>query len=99
MTCAELVTSASAQIAASPSDAVPASLGLAPRVVEGLYERLAGLRAQGTAMLIVEQDLRRAMAACDDLVCLLEGRVALAAPVPAVTPEQVVAAYFGEVTT
>jgi len=72
------------------------SLGLAPRVVGELYQTLGALRAEGATLLIVEQDLRRAMEACDDLVCLLEGRVALAAPVPAVTREQVVAAYFGE---
>jgi len=74
------------------------SLGLAPRVVEVLYETLAELRKAGTTLVLVEQDLRRAMAACDDLVCLLEGRVALAAPVTAVTREQVVAAYFGDRT-
>jgi branched-chain amino acid transport system ATP-binding protein len=72
------------------------SLGLAPLVVEALYQTLAGLRAAGTTLVIVEQDLRRAMAACDDLVCLLEGRVALAAPVTALTRDQVVAAYFGD---
>jgi branched-chain amino acid transport system ATP-binding protein len=72
------------------------SLGLAPRVVGELYQTLTALRAEGATLLIVEQDLRRAMAECDDLVCLLEGRVALAAPVPAVRRDQVVAAYFGE---
>ena len=72
------------------------SLGLAPRVVGDLYQTLTALRSEGATLLIVEQDLRRAMEACDDLVCLLEGRVALAAPVPAVTREQVVAAYFGQ---
>jgi branched-chain amino acid transport system ATP-binding protein len=46
--------------------------------------------------VIVEQDLRRAMEVCDNLVCLLEGRVALAAPAASVSREQVVAAYFGE---
>ncbi len=75
------------------------SLGLAPRVVGELYRTLAELREAGATLLIVEQDLRRAMAECDDLVCLLEGRVALAAPVPQVTREQVVAAYFGEAAT
>jgi hypothetical protein len=39
------------------------------------------------------------MAERDDLVCLLEGRVALAAPMPAVTREQVVAAYFGQASS
>jgi branched-chain amino acid transport system ATP-binding protein len=72
------------------------SLGLAPLIVESLYETLAELRQAGTTLVIVEQDLRRAMATCDDLVCLLEGRVALAGPVRDLTRDQVVAAYFGE---
>jgi branched-chain amino acid transport system ATP-binding protein len=72
------------------------SLGLAPVVVEALYQTLAELRRQGTTLVIVEQDLNRALAACDDLVCLLEGRVALAAPVKNLTRDQVVAAYFGQ---
>jgi branched-chain amino acid transport system ATP-binding protein len=72
------------------------SLGLAPAVVEVLYQTLGTLREEGATLVIVEQDLRRAMGACDDLVCLLEGRVALAAPVAGVRREQVVAAYFGE---
>jgi branched-chain amino acid transport system ATP-binding protein len=72
------------------------SLGLAPVVVEGLYETLSGLRSAGATIVLVEQDLKRAMDACDDVVCLLEGRVALAAPVADVTSDQVVAAYFGE---
>jgi branched-chain amino acid transport system ATP-binding protein len=75
------------------------SLGLAPLIVEALYQTLAELRQAGTTLVIVEQDLRRAMDSCDDLVCLLEGRVALAAPVPALTRDQVVAAYFGETTS
>ncbi len=72
------------------------SLGLAPLLVEELYETLSGLRSAGATLVVVEQDLRRAMDACDDLVCLLEGRVALAAPVASVSRDEVVAAYFGE---
>ena len=74
------------------------SLGLAPLIVEGLYQTLSALREAGATLLIVEQDLKRAMDTCDDLVCLLEGRVALAAPVASLTRDQVVAAYFGETT-
>jgi len=74
------------------------SLGLAPLLVEELYETLSGLRSAGATLVIVEQDLRRAMDACDSLVCLLEGRVALAAPVASVSRDEVVAAYFGEGT-
>ncbi|MGH3204873.1 MAG: ABC transporter ATP-binding protein [Streptosporangiaceae bacterium] len=72
------------------------SLGLAPLVVEDLYRTLAEIKTAGATMIIVEQDLRRAMATCDDLVCLLEGRVALRAPVADLTRDQVVAAYFGD---
>jgi branched-chain amino acid transport system ATP-binding protein len=72
------------------------SLGLAPLLVEELYETLSGLRSAGATMVIVEQDLRRAMDACDSLVCLLEGQVALAGPVAGVSRDEVVAAYFGE---
>jgi branched-chain amino acid transport system ATP-binding protein len=75
------------------------SLGLAPMVVAALYQTLAELRKAGTTLVVVEQDLRRAMATCDDLVCLLEGRVALSAPVANLTRDQVVAAYFGDTTT
>ena len=75
------------------------SLGLAPRIVEDLYQTLAEIKFAGATMIIVEQDLQRAMATCDDLVCLLEGRVALNAPVANLTRDQVVAAYFGDTTT
>jgi branched-chain amino acid transport system ATP-binding protein len=71
------------------------SLGLAPRVIEELYEMLAGLRAAGATLLVVEQDLQRALAACDDLTCLLEGRVVLAGPTAGASRDDVVAAYFG----
>jgi len=84
-------------LAASPSllllDEI--SLGLAPRVVGELYETLATLRATGTTMVLVEQDLGRAMAAATAVMCLLEGRVALTAPA-SVSRDAVVAAYFGD---
>jgi branched-chain amino acid transport system ATP-binding protein len=70
------------------------SLGLAPMVVSQLYVTLTALREAGATLVLVEQDLTRAMSACDDVVCLLEGRVALAATT-AVGREAVVAAYFG----
>jgi branched-chain amino acid transport system ATP-binding protein len=72
------------------------SLGLAPRVIEELYGTLATLRAAGTALLLVEQDLDRALGACDDLVCLLEGRVTLAGATATADRDAVVAAYFGQ---
>jgi branched-chain amino acid transport system ATP-binding protein len=74
------------------------SLGLAPRVIESLYETLHELRAAGTTLLLVEQDLDRALAMCDDVVCLLEGRVVLSAAAATAGREDVVAAYFGQLS-
>ena len=71
------------------------SLGLAPAVVDDLYVMLAGLREGGATLVLVEQDLRRALAVCDDLTCLLEGRVVLAGPTAGTRREDVIAAYFG----
>ena len=70
------------------------SLGLAPKVVGELYRTLSSLRESGATLVVVEQDLRRALSACDTVVCLLEGRVALAAAA-SVGRDEVVAAYFG----
>jgi branched-chain amino acid transport system ATP-binding protein len=71
------------------------SLGLAPVVIQELYDQLARIRAQGTSLLLVEQDLGRALAASDRLLCLTEGRITLAGDSAGVTRGQVAAAYFG----
>lgn len=75
------------------------SLGLSPLVVHEVYTSLQGLRAQaGTTMLLVEQDLGRALAFADRVLCLREGRIVLQADCAAVTREAVTEAYFGMAT-
>jgi branched-chain amino acid transport system ATP-binding protein len=71
------------------------SLGLAPVVVEGLYAAIARLIEEGTTILLVEQDLARAMRVADRVVCLLDGRVVLEGATAELTREQVTEAYFG----
>lgn len=71
------------------------SLGLAPVVVEGVYDSLASLIEGGTTILLVEQDLARAMRVADRVVCMLEGRVVLEGLRGQLTREQVTEAYFG----
>jgi branched-chain amino acid transport system ATP-binding protein len=71
------------------------SLGLAPVVVEGVYRSLAVLIQGGATIVLVEQDLARAMSVADRVVCMLEGRVVLEGPRGALTREQVTEAYFG----
>ncbi len=77
------------------------SLGLAPVVVKQLYAALPRITATGTTVLVVEQDVRQAMAVADRVHGLLEGRTAIEGAVSEVTHEQIARAYFGleEVTT
>jgi branched-chain amino acid transport system ATP-binding protein len=71
------------------------SLGLAPVVVKQLYAALADIRATGTTVLLVEQDIGQALAAADVAYCLLEGRVSLHGRPADLDREAVAAAYFG----
>ncbi|MAC76563.1 MAG: ABC transporter ATP-binding protein [Rhodobacteraceae bacterium] len=71
------------------------SLGLAPKVIREIYAALPEIRGQGTAVIVVEQDVGLAQSASDRLYCMLEGRVTLSGRSDAVTREQIGEAYFG----
>jgi branched-chain amino acid transport system ATP-binding protein len=71
------------------------SLGLAPTVVDDVYRSLQRLIETGTTIVLVEQDLRRALSVAGRIVCLLEGRVVLEGPAATMTRDRVVEAYFG----
>ena len=71
------------------------SLGLAPIVVREIYARLPAVRAEGTAIVLVEQDVVQALAAASRVYCLQEGRVALFGAAKDLTREAIAAAYFG----
>ena len=71
------------------------SLGLSPLIVDRLYARLESLKSSGVAMLLVEQDLKRAMATASRTICMLEGAIAIEGRTDALTREEVTEAYFG----
>jgi branched-chain amino acid transport system ATP-binding protein len=71
------------------------SLGLAPIVVRDIYARLPSILAEGSSLVIVEQDIAQALKAAAQVYCLQEGRVALQGPAREVTREAIAAAYFG----
>lgn len=56
------------------------SLGLAPIIVDAVYQNLARLKTQGIALLIVEQQLTHALALCDRVVLLDHGAVSWTGP-------------------
>ena len=71
------------------------SLGLAPVAVDGVYRSLRGLVEAGATIVLVEQDLNRALEVATRVVCMLEGEVVLEGSAAEMTREQVVEAYFG----
>jgi branched-chain amino acid transport system ATP-binding protein len=71
------------------------SLGLSPAAVNILYESIAALMKSKTTILLVEQDLKRALRFSNRVVCLLEGQIVLERATDAVSHADIVQAYFG----
>ncbi|MGZ2461718.1 ABC transporter ATP-binding protein [Rhizobium anhuiense] len=71
------------------------SLGLAPKVIGEIYEMIPKIRATGTAIVIVEQDVSLAQRCADRIYCMLEGRITLTGKSSEISREQVTEAYFG----
>jgi len=71
------------------------SLGLAPLAIDVIYASFAPIRAEGAAIVLVEQDVKRATSASDRAYCLLEGRVTLQGASRELDDERLTRAYFG----
>ncbi|HZG29627.1 MAG TPA: ABC transporter ATP-binding protein [Ensifer sp.] len=71
------------------------SLGLSPLVVDQVYASLAELLKSGVTVVLVEQDLKRAMAVAGRAICMLEGQVVLDRPMAQTTRDEITEAYFG----
>jgi len=71
------------------------SLGLSPAAVENVYTSIRHLVGGNTTILLVEQDLDRALSVATRVICMLGGRVVLEDAVGKLNREQIVEAYFG----
>lgn len=71
------------------------SLGLAPVVIGQLYETLLSIKQSGIGIVIVEQDVGRALAVSDRFYCFLEGAVSLSGRPAETSRETVMLHYFG----
>ena len=60
-----------------------------------LYAALNEIRKEGTAIVLVEQDVSRALKFADYAFCMLEGRISLEGVAGSLTPETIKRAYFG----
>ena len=71
------------------------SLGLAPVIIKEIYAQLERITANGTTLIVVEQDIKQAMAVSDRVYCVREGRVVLEGRPPDLGREEITKAYFG----
>jgi branched-chain amino acid transport system ATP-binding protein len=71
------------------------SLGLAPRIVDVVFEALAEIRSRGITVLLVEQRAQRTVAFCDRTYLLANGEIRLTlTPADASDTGKMVAAYL-----
>jgi ABC-type branched-subunit amino acid transport system ATPase component/branched-subunit amino acid ABC-type transport system permease component len=70
------------------------SMGLAPKVVEELYEVLAGIARQGLTILVVEQFAAEVLKVADSGALLINGRITYHGS-PDVVGEMISSAYLG----
>jgi branched-chain amino acid transport system ATP-binding protein len=71
------------------------SLGLAPVTIRDIYDCLGVITGEGTTVVLVEQDVNRALDASARFYCFQEGRLALTAPTKNFDRSAITAAYFG----
>ncbi|HZN14766.1 MAG TPA: ABC transporter ATP-binding protein [Acidimicrobiales bacterium] len=72
------------------------SMGLAPIIVEQLYEIVAQIAAEGVSILVVEQFARTVLGVADYAAIMLHGRI-VAVGQPADLEDDLAAAYLGGV--
>ena len=70
------------------------SLGLAPVVVNELFEILSRLRAEGRTIVLVEQNTQKAVGIADQVYLMQSGKVVLSQPASEVSLEQLHELYF-----
>jgi ABC-type cobalamin transport system ATPase subunit len=74
-----------------------ASLGLAPAIVDRVFEVVEALHRAGTAVLLVGQNVRRALTAASRAYVLAEGRIVAGGPAAQLIAEpHIRRAYLGE---
>lgn len=71
------------------------SMGLAPRVVDQIFDSLAELQARGAALVLVEQYINRALAMADTVYLLNRGTVTYSGPAAGLDQQSIIDGYLG----
>jgi branched-chain amino acid transport system ATP-binding protein len=72
------------------------SMGLAPKIVDEIFDRLRALARRGCALLLVEQYVARALALADFVYVLRKGAIEFAGEPGELGREAILASYLGE---
>jgi branched-chain amino acid transport system ATP-binding protein/neutral amino acid transport system ATP-binding protein len=70
------------------------SAGLSPKAAESLFDGIAAIHAEGTAILMVEQNALEALAIAEEGIVLVDGRVARTGPAAALAGDPDVRRLF-----
>lgn len=71
------------------------SMGLAPVIVDEIFEALMRLSSQGKAMLVVEQYVHKALQVVDTVTVLNRGSITFSGPTPELDEEVLMQGYLG----
>ena len=72
------------------------SLGLSPAVINDIYKKIKRINEEeNTSIILIEQDIHRALKASDAFYVMLKGRVALSGQSDEIDSETLKKAYFG----
>jgi branched-chain amino acid transport system ATP-binding protein len=71
------------------------SLGLAPGVIEEIYRKVREINRLGVTCIVIEQELRRALAIANHVCVMLEGSIVLEGKPGELNEAAISDAYFG----
>ena len=72
------------------------SMGLAPRVVDQIFESIAELRRRGAALLLVEQYINRALEMAEKIYLIDRGSISFSGPASELDQDAIVKGYLGD---
>jgi branched-chain amino acid transport system ATP-binding protein len=71
------------------------SLGLAPIVVDDIYDKVREINHTGVTCIVIEQDVSKALAVANHVLVMLEGRIVLEGAPDKLSRNEITDAYFG----
>jgi branched-chain amino acid transport system ATP-binding protein len=72
------------------------SLGLAPVTINDLYKVFPEIKAGGASIIVVEQNIEKALSVADRFYCIRKGAVSLTGKCESASRSEIKTAYFGD---